>query len=84
MLASFRIVTSDGLEAPAVPASALVREGEKASVWVVSGPKQFTRRQVKPGLEQDGAVQILEAVQPGERVVVQGGVFLSNLNRAGG
>jgi len=84
MLASFRIVTSDGLEAPAVPASALVREGEKASVWVVSGPKQFTRRQVKPGLEQDGAVQILEAVRPGERVVVQGGVFLSNLNRAGG
>src|SRR3989454_666759 len=84
MLASFRIVTSDGLQAPAVPASALVREGEKASVWIASGPKQFTRRQVKPGLEQDGAVQILEAVQPGERVVVQGGVFLSNLNRAGG
>jgi cobalt-zinc-cadmium efflux system membrane fusion protein len=48
-------------------------------IWVEKAPRQFTRRDLKLGLEQNGLVQVLSGVQPGERVVAEGGVFLSNV-----
>jgi cobalt-zinc-cadmium efflux system membrane fusion protein len=83
MFASFRILTNEEVQSPAVPISAIVGDGEKAMVWVEKAPRQFTRRDVKLGLEQNGLVQVLSGVQAGERVVAEGGVFLSNVEQVG-
>jgi cobalt-zinc-cadmium efflux system membrane fusion protein len=83
MLASFTIRVQDPLEAPAVPADALVREGDgTTTAWVTSDRRQFRQRIIKAGLRQDDRVQILAGLKPGEMVVTEGGVFLSNLLEA--
>jgi len=48
------------------------------TVWVTSDRRRFTQRTVKIGLQQDGWDQILEGLSPGETVVTDGAVFLSN------
>ena len=82
MFATFRIITDGDMHAPAVPLSAIVRDGEKTSVWVAQGEHQFVQREVVTGLEQDGYVQVYSGVQPGEQVVSDGSLLLSNLGRA--
>jgi cobalt-zinc-cadmium efflux system membrane fusion protein len=82
MFAPFRIITDGDMESPAVPLSAIVRDGEKTSVWVAQGNSQFAQREVTIGLEQDGYVQVRSGLQPGEQVVSDGGLLLSNVGRA--
>jgi cobalt-zinc-cadmium efflux system membrane fusion protein len=79
MFATFRIITNADLQYPAVPLNAVVRDGDKASVWVVQPEHQFVRREVKLGLEQQGYVQILSGLQPGEQVATEGGLMLGSL-----
>ena len=79
MFANFRIITRADVPYPALPLSAVVRDGETASVWVAQPERQFVRRAVQLGLEQDGYVQILSGVQPGEQVAVEGGLLLGTL-----
>jgi cobalt-zinc-cadmium efflux system membrane fusion protein len=78
MFASFRIMTGTQVQSTAVPVTAVVRDGEQAAVWVVSEPQRLTRRAVTLGIEQGGVVQVLTGLHPGEQVVVDGGIFLSN------
>jgi len=78
MFATFRIATGEGDRAPAVPVSALIRDGDVATVWVEEQPTVFRRRQVKAGIEQDGLVQIREGLKPGEVVVARGAIFVDN------
>src|SRR5712691_4050360 len=79
MFATFRIITQADRQYLAVPLSAVVRDGDKASVWVAQPEHQFVRREVKLGLEQNGYVQILSGVQAGEQVVTEGGRLLGSL-----
>jgi cobalt-zinc-cadmium efflux system membrane fusion protein len=79
MLASFVIRVGDPVRSLAVPAEGVVREGDGTmTVWVTSDNRHFVKRTVKIGLQQDGWTQILEGLQPGETVVTDGAVFLSN------
>jgi len=79
MYASFVIRVGDPVPSLAVPAEGVVREGDGTmTVWVTSDSRRFTKRTVKTGLQQDGWTQILEGLQPGETVVTDGAVFLSN------
>jgi cobalt-zinc-cadmium efflux system membrane fusion protein len=78
MFASFRILTGTQVHSPAVPVTAVIRDGEHAAVWVVSEAHRLTRREVTLGIEQAGVVQVLAGVQPGEPIVIDGGIFLSN------
>lgn len=78
MFANFRIVVSAEAAYPCVPTAAVIREGEKALVWVQSGPQAFERRNVTIGSEQDGRVQIRDGLKPGEIVVVRGAIFVDN------
>jgi cobalt-zinc-cadmium efflux system membrane fusion protein len=84
MFANFTISISAPIQAPAVPNSAVVREGDGSmSVWVTTDRKRFEKRTVKIGLQQDGMTQILEGLEPGELVVTEGAVFVSNRAAAG-
>jgi cobalt-zinc-cadmium efflux system membrane fusion protein len=79
MYASFVIHVGDPVSTLAVPAQGVVREGDGTmTVWVTNDSRRFTKRTVKTGLQQDGWTQILEGLQPGETVVTDGAVFLSN------
>src|SRR5262249_42303679 len=76
MFATFHILTQTDLHYVAVPLSAVVREGDKTSVWVAQPEHQLVRREVKLGLEQNGYVQILSGAQLGEPVAAEGGLLL--------
>ena len=79
MYASFVIRVGDPVRSLAVPANGVVREGDGTmTVWVTSDSRRFTKRTVKLGQLQDGWNQILEGLEPGDTVVTDGAVFLSN------
>jgi cobalt-zinc-cadmium efflux system membrane fusion protein len=79
MFASFVIRVGDPIRSLAVPAEGVVREGDGTmTVWVTGDSRHFIKRTVKIGLQQDGWRQILEGLAPGETVVTDGAVFLSN------
>ncbi|HEX4153865.1 MAG TPA: efflux RND transporter periplasmic adaptor subunit [Steroidobacteraceae bacterium] len=81
MFATFVTRTAPPIRSPAIPLNGVVREGDGTmSVWVVDAdPHRFTRRIVKVGLQQDGYDQILDGLKAGERVAVDGAIFLSNI-----
>jgi membrane fusion protein, heavy metal efflux system len=78
MFATFKIATGDAEPAPAVPADAVIWEGDQAVVWVERDELVFQRRKVKAGVEQNGLVQIRDGLRPGERVVARGAIFVDN------
>jgi cobalt-zinc-cadmium efflux system membrane fusion protein len=79
MYASFVIRIGDPVRSPAVPENGVVREGDGTmTVWVTGDSRHFTKRTVSTGLRENGKVQIRAGLQPGERVVTEGAVFLSN------
>src|SRR5262245_59686527 len=65
------IITRTDLHYAAVPLSAVVREGDRASVWVAQPAQQFVRRAVTLGLEHNGSVQIRTGVEVGEAVAAE-------------
>ena len=83
MFASFRILTSDATESPAVPAAAVIFEGEAAHVWVVAGDALLELRAIRAGRSNDGLVEVLDGLKPGERVVTKGGLFIDQAAASG-
>jgi membrane fusion protein, heavy metal efflux system len=80
MFASFVIRVGDPMRSLAVPVNGVVREGDGTmTVWITSDRRHFMKRTVKIGLQQDGWDQVLEGLEPGETVVTDGAVFLSNV-----
>jgi cobalt-zinc-cadmium efflux system membrane fusion protein len=83
MLANFVIRVQRPVVAIAVPSNGIVRESDGTmTAWVTTDRRHFTQRIVKTGLRKDDRVQILDGAQPGELVVSDGAVFLSNMLQA--
>lgn len=84
MTADFSITIAAPQTSVAVPAEAVVREGNGTDVvWIASdsddrGPR-FMRRQVKRGQTANGLVQITEGLSSGERIARHNALFLSSL-----
>jgi cobalt-zinc-cadmium efflux system membrane fusion protein len=79
MYANFVIRVGDPVRSLAVPADSVVREGDGTmTVWVTKDGRRFLKRIVTTGLRQDGWVQIRDGLQPGETVVTENALFLSN------
>jgi cobalt-zinc-cadmium efflux system membrane fusion protein len=76
MFATFSIATSDPVEAPAVPQSALLYEGETTRVFVVGADGGIAGREVRVGRSHDGMVEIVAGLRVGERVVSSGTLFI--------
>jgi cobalt-zinc-cadmium efflux system membrane fusion protein len=49
------------------------------TVFVTDNGLTFVKRIVETGLRQDGYVQIVKGLKPGEQIATQGAVFLSNV-----
>ena len=79
MFATFVIRTGQAERSPAVSLAGVVREGDGTmTVWVTTDRRRLVRRVVKVGLQQDGFVQIVEGVRPGELVATESALFLTN------
>lgn len=84
MTADFNITVAAPQTSVAVPAEAVVREGNGADVvWIASdsdehGPR-FTRRKVTRGQTEGGLVQITEGLKGGEHIARHNALFLSSL-----
>jgi membrane fusion protein, heavy metal efflux system len=77
MFARFRIITGQGTAAPAVPASAVVYEGDTAHVWLANvSAKTLAIRPVTLGRSSDGMIEMLSGLRPGDDVVTAGAVFI--------
>jgi membrane fusion protein, heavy metal efflux system len=83
MFASFRILTSEAVQRRAVPTTAIIREGDTPRLWVARARNTFVRRDVTLGEEQQGWTEVTSGLRAGERVVVAGGLFLSNSGEPG-
>lgn len=80
MLAIYRIRTGEPMHSVAIPVNGVVRESDGTmTVFVTQDGRNFTRRSVKLGIEQEGRKQILEGVNAGEKVASDGAIFLSNM-----
>lgn len=84
MSADFSITVAAPEKTLAVPAQAVVREGNGADVvWIAMGKDEkgplFSRRAVQRGQTADGWVQILKGLAPSEPVAQSNALFLSSL-----
>jgi cobalt-zinc-cadmium efflux system membrane fusion protein len=48
------------------------------TAWVTADGHRFTQRAIKVGLLQDGFWQVLDGLEPGERIAADGALFMSN------
>jgi cobalt-zinc-cadmium efflux system membrane fusion protein len=79
MFANFRILTSDPADSPAVPESAVVYEGDLAHVWVLSDGGLLAYRDIRTGRNNDGLIEVLDGLEPGEQIVTKGGLFIDQV-----
>jgi membrane fusion protein, heavy metal efflux system len=83
MLAEFAIRIAPPVLSVAVPANGAVRETDgSTTVWVTTDRRHFAQRKVTTGERDGGWVQIVQGVRPGELIVSDGAVFLSNMLEA--
>jgi cobalt-zinc-cadmium efflux system membrane fusion protein len=61
-----------------IPTSALLMNDDTVSVYVEVKPWLFEQRSVQLGTEDGGNVRVLTGLQPGERIVTAGGVFIND------
>lgn len=77
MFASFRIITGEGRQMPAVPHSAIVYEGAQARVWVARPDrKDIVTRQIEVGTATGALVEVRKGLSVGETVVAGGTLFI--------
>jgi cobalt-zinc-cadmium efflux system membrane fusion protein len=79
MFATFRILTGEATQSPAVPESAVVYEGNAAHVWVASGDGLLAYRAIRAGRSSHGLIEVVDGLQPGERIVTKGGLFIDQV-----
>jgi cobalt-zinc-cadmium efflux system membrane fusion protein len=76
MFANFVIKTGADQTAVAVPAAAVIYEGDEARVWVAQRGQSLGLREIKTGRTSDGEVEVLSGLNPGDQVVVSGAIFI--------
>jgi cobalt-zinc-cadmium efflux system membrane fusion protein len=78
MFASFTIkAPSSTPGALAVPAVAVINEGDTARVWVYLGKGRVKAQNVTVGESHDGYVTITSGIAPGTRIITDGALFVN-------
>ena len=70
------------LKGVAVPAKAVFLIGDKYFVFVEEAPGRYVRREVQAGPERGGKVPVSGGLKDGEKVVVDGSLFLQQIYAA--
>jgi cobalt-zinc-cadmium efflux system membrane fusion protein len=77
MLASMTLIDHTERR-PAIPSTAIVREGNKDHVFVQLAPEKYKLREVMLGSESDDDRILESGVNPGEKIVLDGAFHLNN------
>lgn len=77
MFASFAIRHTSAGPRLYVPATAVIHEGETARVWILTPDRRLEALAVATGEEQDGRVEIIGGLRPGETIVTAGAIFVN-------
>lgn len=72
MFAKVKLYTQKYDEQVLLPSDSIVQNGDDFFAYVINENNTVSKRQVVTGKSVDGFIQILEGVQTGEKVVVQG------------
>jgi cobalt-zinc-cadmium efflux system membrane fusion protein len=75
MFGSIRLLRSSR-QGILVPASAVIREGNDAYIFVGKGNNRFDRRSVTLGRTFDGSIEIVKGLNDGDTVVSEGALLL--------
>lgn len=67
------------LRGSVVPASAVILEGDKHYVFIAQSTTSFARREVQVGAASKNLLPVVSGLQPGEKVVTQGAVYLAQM-----
>ncbi len=81
MLATLRVEAGEATTSPAVPAGAVIYDGERAHVWVAADDGTLVLRRIRTGERADGLVEVLDGLAEGERVVGRGSLFIDSAAR---
>ena len=76
MFADFTLLTGGQTSVVAAPEEAVIYEADTARVWVARPGGVLELRQITTGMTQDGEVEITSGLQPGERIVTSGALFI--------
>jgi cobalt-zinc-cadmium efflux system membrane fusion protein len=80
MLVSVKIEVAKPVTSTEIAANGVVREGDGTmTAWVTSDRQHFIQRHIEIGMLEDGKIQILKGLQPGQFVVTDGAVLLDNV-----
>lgn len=66
-----------------IPASAVIREGDDARVWVARPDGSLIPRRVATGERSNGKVRVTAGLRPGERIVTGGALFVNEAGTQG-
>ncbi len=78
MFARFEITSGSAGRGAAAPEAAIIRDGDSARVWVAGSDGALRIRAVSLGVAAGGLVQVTAGLQPGERVVTKGALFVDH------
>jgi cobalt-zinc-cadmium efflux system membrane fusion protein len=67
----------------AVPRDAVVRDADQDAVFIETAPGQMKLRPVKLGAESQGYRPVLDGIQPGDRIALDGAFHLNAVRRTG-
>ncbi len=81
MYADFDLVTGPAHTALAVPADAVIYEGDGARVWVAKADHLLELREIKTGQTHNGMVEVMSGLAPGDRVVTSGALFIDRASK---
>ena len=76
MFADFALDAGPLGQALGIPSSAVIYEGDTARVWVAGPGHALGLRQIRAGRTQGGEVEVLAGLNPGDRVVTSGAIFI--------
>lgn len=76
MFANVTIYAGGDRKSVGVPKQALIYEGEHVRLWVVHDDKSIELREIKTGLTNGDLVEVASNLQPGEKIVTKGSLFI--------
>jgi len=76
MFANATIYSGDGRKSVGVRKQALIYEGDRVRLWVAHDDKSLELREIQTGLINGDEVEVRSNLQPGEKVVVKGSLFI--------
>jgi cobalt-zinc-cadmium efflux system membrane fusion protein len=76
MFANVTIYAGEDRKSVGVRKQALIYEGDRVRLWVAHDDKSLELRQIETGLTNGDYIEVRNNLQPGEKVVIKGSLFI--------